>query len=92
MNILSDIFLSVTLVVLTICVVLLGIVAVYKIICYFISEKHDIVTWREYYDQQYEKRVKQIDNEYKNKLESMSKEYFKEFYDEAMKKKENTNV
>lgn len=92
MKILSDIFLSVTLVVLTICVILLGICLIYKIICYFISEKHDIDSWREYYDQQYEKRVKQIEDEYKHKLESKSKEYFKEFYDEAMKKKEEQNV
>lgn len=91
MNILMDISLSVILVTLTIGVILLCAYLIYKAICYVISEKYNIDTWREYYDQQYEKRVKQIADEYKNKLESKSKEYFKEFYDETMKKKGEQN-
>lgn len=92
MKILCDICLSVALVVLTIGTILLGAYLIYKAICYVISEKDDIDTWREYYAQQYEKHIKEIEDEYKHKLESKSKEYFKEFYDEEMKKKENTNV
>jgi len=92
MKIICDICLSVTLVVLTIGAILLGAYLIYKAICYVISEKHDVDTWREYYARQYEKRIKEIEDEYKYKLESKSKEYFKEFYDEAMKKKEDTNV
>lgn len=91
MKILYDVCLSVLLVTLTIGTILLGAYLIYKTICYVISEKHDIDTWREYYEQQYEKRIKEIEDEYKHKLESKSKEYFKEFYDEAMKKKENQN-
>ena len=91
MEILMTIFFSIALVVLTIGTILLGTYWIYKAICYVISEKHDIDTWREYYAQQYGKRIKEIEDEYKYKLETKSKEYFKEFYDEAMKKKENTN-
>lgn len=87
MEILMTIFFAIALVVLTISAILLGVYLIYKAICYVISEKHDVDTWREYYARQYEERIKEIKDEYKYKLESKSKEYFKEFYDEAMKRK-----
>ena len=45
-----------------------------------------------FFQKKYERECDKNKKDYEAQLAIKSKEYFKEFYDEAMKKKENTNV